>query len=151
GPSCAAKAMAAPNREEAMGFYIRKSVSAGPFRFNLSRSGLGVSVGVKGFRIGSGPRGNYVHMGHGGLYYRASLGSPRKASGVRNLGSTPYRPAQSPSPEDPLSPVEIGDVLEMMPSNGSEILRQINETMGRLRFWPWVLGGGLASSLVLAG
>ena len=37
-----------------MGFYIRKSISAGPFRFNLSGSGLGMSVGVKGLRIGSG-------------------------------------------------------------------------------------------------
>jgi hypothetical protein len=46
--------------------------------------------------------------------------------------------------------VEIGNVLEMVPSNGSEIVRQINEKMGRVRFWPWVLGGGLASSMVLA-
>jgi len=127
-----------------MGFYIRTSVSAGPFRFNLSRSGLGVSVGVKGFRIGSGPRGNYVHMGRGGLYYRASLGRPRRVSGVRNLGSTPYPPAQSPLPAAPLSAVEIGNVLEMVLSNGSEIVRQINEKMGRVLFWPWVLGGGLA-------
>ena len=135
-----------------MGFYIRKSVSAGPFRFNLSGSGLVVSVGVRGFRIGSGPRGNYVHMGRGGLYYRASLGSPRRVSGVSNLGSTRYQPAPSPGrPEDSLSAVEIGHVLEMVPSNFSEILRQINETMGRLRLWPWVLGGGLASSVVLAG
>ena len=134
-----------------MGFYIRKSVSAGPFRFNLSRSGLGVSVGVKGFRIGSGPRGNYVHMGRGGLYYLASLGRPRRASSIKNLGSTPYLPAQSPLPGAPLSGVEIGNVLEMVPSNGSEIVRQINEKMGRVRFWPWVLGGGLASSAVLAG
>jgi Protein of unknown function (DUF4236)/Putative peptidoglycan binding domain len=134
-----------------MGFYIRKSVSAGPFRFNLSRSGLGVSVGVKGFRIGSGPRGNYVHMGRGGLYYRASLGSPRRASDVRDLGSIPYPPTQSPLPGDPLAAVEIGNVLEMVPSNGSEIVRQINEKMGRVRLWPWVLGGGLASSVVLAG
>lgn len=133
-----------------MGFYIRKSVSAGPFRFNLSRSGLGVSVGVKGFRIGSGPRGNYVHMGRGGLYYRASLGRPRRASGGRNLGSTPYPPAQSPLPGDPLATVEIGNVLEMSPSNGSEIVRQISEKMGRVRLWPWVLGGGLASAVVLA-
>jgi Protein of unknown function (DUF4236) len=134
-----------------MGFYIRKSVSAGPFRFNLSRSGVGVSVGVKGFRIGSGPRGNYVHMGRGGLYYRASLGRPRRSSGLRNLGSTPYRPAQSPLPGDPLAAVEIGNILEMVPSNGSEIVRQINEKMGRVRFWPWVMGGGLAGSVVLAG
>ncbi len=51
-----------------MGFYIRKSISAGPFRFNLSGSGIGLSVGVKGFRLGTGPRGNYIHMGRGGLY-----------------------------------------------------------------------------------
>jgi hypothetical protein len=27
---------------------------------------------VPGFRVGAGPRGNYVHMGRHGLYYRAS-------------------------------------------------------------------------------
>jgi hypothetical protein len=134
-----------------MGFYIRKSVSAGPFRFNLSRSGLGVSVGVKGFRIGSGPRGNYVHMGRGGLYYRASLGGPRKGRGLRNPGTTTYPPAQPPFSGDPLSAVETGNLLEMVPSNGSEIVQQINEKMGRWRLWPWVLGGGLASSAALCG
>ncbi|MFQ2071491.1 DUF4236 domain-containing protein [Aeromonas veronii] len=56
-----------------MGLYLRKSVSVGPFRFNLSKSGVGVSAGVKGLRIGTGPRGNYVHIGMGGLYYRKSL------------------------------------------------------------------------------
>ena len=54
-------------------FYLRKSLKAGPFRFNFSKSGVGVSVGVKGLRIGSGPRGNYIHAGVGGFYYRASL------------------------------------------------------------------------------
>jgi hypothetical protein len=28
----------------AMPFYIRKSIKAGPFRFNLSKSGIGVSA-----------------------------------------------------------------------------------------------------------
>jgi Protein of unknown function (DUF4236) len=46
-----------------VGIYIRKSVRAGPFRFNLSKSGVGVSAGVPGFRIGTGPRGNYVFAG----------------------------------------------------------------------------------------
>jgi hypothetical protein len=31
-----------------MGFYVRKSLKAGPFRFNLSKSGVGVSAGVPG-------------------------------------------------------------------------------------------------------
>jgi hypothetical protein len=50
-----------------MGFYVRKRLRAGPFRFNLSKSGLGVSAGVPGFRVGTGPRGNYVHVGKGGV------------------------------------------------------------------------------------
>lgn len=40
--------------------YIRNSISAGPFRFNFSKGGVGVSVGVKGLRVGTGPRGHYV-------------------------------------------------------------------------------------------
>lgn len=35
-----------------MGFYYRKSVNLGPFRVNLSKSGVGNSVGVRGFRFG---------------------------------------------------------------------------------------------------
>jgi hypothetical protein len=35
-------------------FYLRKSLRAGPFRLNLSRSGIGLSVGVPGFRVGAG-------------------------------------------------------------------------------------------------
>ena len=40
-----------------MGFYYRKSVNLGPFRVNLSKSGLGYSVGGRGFRVGTTPRG----------------------------------------------------------------------------------------------
>ncbi len=61
-----------------MGFYVRKSLKAGPFRFNLSKSGLGISTGVPGFRVGSSPRGNYVRMGTRGVYYRSSL-NPKQA------------------------------------------------------------------------
>ena len=70
-----------------MGFYLRKSISAGPFRFNLSGSGLGLSVGVKGFRVGTGPRGNYVHMGRDGLYYRASFGGAHRPPKTTNTSS----------------------------------------------------------------
>ena len=35
-----------------MGFTYRKSVSIGPFRVNVGRSGVGYSVGGKGFRTG---------------------------------------------------------------------------------------------------
>lgn len=57
-----------------MPFYIRDSISLGPFRINLSKSGLGISAGVKGFRVGTGPKGHYIHAGMNGVYYRKTLG-----------------------------------------------------------------------------
>lgn len=40
-----------------MGFYYRKSVNLGPFRVNLIKSGVGYSVGGRGFRVGTTARG----------------------------------------------------------------------------------------------
>ncbi len=58
-----------------MGFYYRKSISAGPFRVNLGRSGIGYSIGGKGFRTGVSSRGRtYTNMSipGTGIGYRAS-------------------------------------------------------------------------------
>ncbi|TRO83884.1 DUF4236 domain-containing protein [Trichloromonas acetexigens] len=66
-----------------MGFFIRKSFRAGPIRFNLSKSGIGVSAGVKGARVGVGPRGAYVAGGRGGLYFRETIGGSSARSGNR--------------------------------------------------------------------
>jgi hypothetical protein len=63
-----------------MGLYLRKSFRAGPVRFNLSKNGLGLSAGVKGARIGVGPRGTYVHAGRHGLYYRKHISSGQSRS-----------------------------------------------------------------------
>lgn len=35
-----------------MGFFFRRSISFGPFCINFSKSGIGASVGVRGFRTG---------------------------------------------------------------------------------------------------
>ncbi len=40
-----------------MGFSYRKSANLGPFRVNLSKSGVGYSVGRPGFRTGVSARG----------------------------------------------------------------------------------------------
>ena len=37
---------------EAMGWNLRRSVNLGPLRLNASKSGIGYSVGVRGFRVG---------------------------------------------------------------------------------------------------
>ncbi len=61
-----------------MGFQYRKSLNFGPFRVNLSRSGLGYSVGGKGFRMGRSPRGRsystFTLPGTGVSYRKRGLG-----------------------------------------------------------------------------
>lgn len=62
-----------------MGFYYRKSVGLGPFRVNLSKSGVGYSVGTRGFRTGVSPSGRRYttfNLPGTGLSYR-----PPKAQG----------------------------------------------------------------------
>lgn len=66
-----------------MGFYFRKSFKCGPIRFNLSKSGLGASIGVKGLRYGINAKGKeYVHAGRYGLYYRQEFSDSDKEYSV---------------------------------------------------------------------
>ena len=139
-----------------MPFYLRKSVKAGPFRFNLSKSGLGLSVGVKGLRFGTGPRGHYVHAGRGGLYYRASLEGGRRAQ------SPPLREAVTPGPRVPISraerdvdmvPVSSGDVLQMTDERFGGLLDELNAkqaTMSLAAVLGWS-GAAIGTFATLAG
>lgn len=40
-----------------MAWRFRKSLKLGPLRFNLSKSGIGTSIGVRGFRVGTDAKG----------------------------------------------------------------------------------------------
>jgi Protein of unknown function (DUF4236) len=69
-----------------MPFYIRKSIKFDPFRLNFSKSGVGVFAGIKGARIGANARGKkYVHLGHGGIYYRQLYRTTVRAKVLRRL------------------------------------------------------------------
>src|SRR5262245_15722596 len=87
-----------------MGLFLRKSFSAGPVRFNISKSGLGMSTGVKGLRIGTGPRGAYIAGGRGAVRFRQSLtGSASRSSASR---SKTVPTAQSTAPNSLLKRVQ---------------------------------------------
>ena len=58
-----------------MGLYYRRSFSSGPFRINLSRSGVGYSIGGRGFRTGVSARGRRytnISLPGTGIGYRTS-------------------------------------------------------------------------------
>ena len=119
-----------------MGFYARKSLRSGPFRFTASTSGLGVSAGVPGFRAGTGPRGNYVSVGAGGLTYRTTRVHPRRSTRAATL---------TPSP--PRYDVEMQDVTgatihELVPTGRGDIVEQLNSAAA-YRSWTWPIFGVL--------
>src|SRR6185369_12343663 len=133
-----------------MGFYIRKSVRVGPLRFNLSKSGIGVSAGIPGFRLGMGPRGNYIHAGRGGFYYRATLPSGRSTRTAPSQSGTRYTHA-IPTTDPTLGPevaIDSGSVLAMRDESAADLLAELNEKRQRWRVWPIVL---VVSALGLVG
>ncbi len=137
-----------------MPFHLRSSVKAGPFRFNLSKSGVGISVGVRGLRVGTGPRGHYVHAGRNGIHYRASLGGRGRP---RPEAERPKKSALSPtlpSAPDGVAMVEIesGDVLAMRDAASGELNDELNDRQRRWRFSTMLcLAGGIAALAVAFG
>lgn len=128
-----------------MGFYIRKSIKVGPLRFNLSKSGVGVSAGVKGFRVGMGPRGNYVHMGQGGLYYRATITAPSSPRPNVTSEITPQIPNNT---HDELVEIESADVAKIVDSSSQELLNEISQKRKIPRIWPGVAALGMLVWLI---
>src|SRR6185295_15117 len=113
-----------------MGFYLRKSIRVGPLRFNLSGSGIGVSAGIRGLRFGVGPRGNYVHMGRSGIYYRATI----PVSGGAGARSHKSRGPEIPTgTHEPLQEIESGDVSQIVDSSSADLLKELNEKHRRVR------------------
>jgi hypothetical protein len=131
-----------------MGFYLRKSISVGPSRFNLSKSGVGVSAGVKGLRFGVGPRGNYVHMGRAGLYYRATIPqqvspSPESRPAVPNAA-----PPVPPGTHAPLQEIESADISRIVDSSSRELLNELNQKQQKVRHFPFVAVGSAIFLLI---
>src|SRR5580658_8587079 len=117
-----------------MGWYLRKSFSFGPLRLNLSKSGLGYSFGVKGARIGTGPRGSYIHMGRYGLYYRQSLGTAAPYPDTR-VDHSPYSPAESVGTA---TIIPTADVTRLQEGSAEGLLDYIREQHRKASIAPWV-------------
>lgn len=104
---------------------------------------MGVSTGVKGLRIGTGPRGNYIHMGRGGLYYRKTL--PAGTMPDTRHGSDGLKQDVGDPGHEVLREIESGDLSSMFDSSSEELVEELNRKRRRWRLWPGclVVGTGL--------
>lgn len=138
-----------------MGLSFSKSVKLGAVRFNFSGSGIGISTGIKGLRIGTGPRGAYISGGFAGFRYRQSLG--RSASARRPAGTMRASPPASgleelPAPAPTIVATmehEAMNVLELEDSTSDALLQSMNEQRGKMDRWPAALAGLAILYLVL--
>jgi hypothetical protein len=128
-----------------MGFYLRTTLKAGPFRFTLSPSGLGVSAGVPGFRVGTGPRGNYIRVaGLGTTYFGGQTPTPTARGGL---------PMTSPAPlNDGVVMHELAGtpVQHLVAAHPSDLINQIQAAARRRLLWPWVTAAVALLALVAA-
>jgi tetrahydromethanopterin S-methyltransferase subunit G len=120
-----------------MSFYIRKSVKFGPIRFNISKSGIGVSTGVKGARIATGPSGTYIHLGRNGVYYRQKI----DLSVTSNESTTP-KTSNASNNSNFVNAENIN-----IDSTNKDTVAQINSRIGQPAF-AWIIG---ILSTLLAG
>jgi Protein of unknown function (DUF4236) len=134
-----------------MGIYLRTSLKAGPFRFNLSKSGIGVSAGVPGFRVGTGPRGNYVRVGAGGVSYRATLASRTAASRATTADPRFERPGlpMAGTGNVVVQDIPTATIQELQSSNPSMFIEQLQAAARRRSLWPWVAALALLVSAPL--
>jgi hypothetical protein len=106
-----------------MGFFFRKSASIGPFRLNLSKSGVGASFGVKGARLTMTPRGTtYITVGSHGFYYRETI-SHGKAIHDNRLPSPPLVPPPSVASDE----IRTADVADLIDSSSEALVGHLNE------------------------
>lgn len=136
-----------------MPLFLRKSLRAGPLRFNLSKSGIGVSTGIPGLRVGLiGPRGHYVYMGRGGVYYRKTLNGGRATAPAPgppgqpgpSLALTPVLDASQPLLED----VTGATVIQMSASAPSDMVSQLTSSARATPVWQLATVGGLIIAVI---
>lgn len=118
-----------------MGWYLRKSIGFGPFRVNLSKSGIGYSFGVRGARIGANSRGTYIRMGRGSVYYQKYLHA--------NSGGQPSQPV--PLQPQPTADQELAEVIStasassLQDSSATELLHELTVHYRKQRIAPIVI------------
>jgi hypothetical protein len=72
-----------------MGFRFRKSIKAGPLKINMSKSGIGYSVGTKGARITKTAKGKTrvsANIPGTGVSYSTSVGKKRRSGSAQKGG-----------------------------------------------------------------
>jgi hypothetical protein len=134
-----------------MGWSFHRSLNFGGLRLNLSKTGIGASVGVKGFRYGISPNGRrYVRCGMDGIYYQQTLSPghrPRSLQNGRSPSSTPnYNVAQNAT--GPMQTIRSAEASTIVDSTSAGLINEIQHRLNTPRWHVWATAIGLAVVLL---
>ncbi|BBX84090.1 hypothetical protein MAUB_19630 [Mycolicibacterium aubagnense] len=97
---------------------------------------------------GTGPRGNYVHMGRGGVYYRATLGGSSPHQAAVRLPSPQWLPADVRPSGIVMEDVTGSTAMELAPTGGGDIVEQLNAAAARTPWGWWAVAASVLLGLV---
>ncbi len=119
---------------------MRKSISFGGFRFNLSNSGVGASVGITGLHFGKNTKGNYVHLGQNGMFYRSALHQKRiPLNIIDNQQALSHLNPNIQEQQLLFHEIKSKRTALLTDSSSKELIDEINSKRKKLSFWPFAI------------
>jgi hypothetical protein len=139
-----------------MGLSLRHSIRVGPLRVTFSKSGIGVSTGIRRIRPWTALCAVRVHVGTRGLQYHQSLGGSRSnaiagPTGARRKGRRSRgAPVADTSPR-PIQVIDGAAVLTLTAGSADGVLDQIRRSHATPAIGPWAVGGAILVFLMTLG
>ena len=118
-----------------MGFTFRKSFKIGKLlNVSVSKSGIGVSAGVKGFRIGTGPKGNYVSMSKSGIGYKKYFGGKKKTTTDKKKSTTSKTNSVANTSNKNIDDISTYNTENVVDSSSRELIETIRKNRSKILF-----------------
>jgi hypothetical protein len=107
-----------------------------------------MSTGTKGFRYSVGPKGAYINIGAGGIYYRKKIGGNRTVqSSPRSRFQEPIQEQLYQGEQEEFATVNASELVD---ASSQEIIDQINQNMRQAARAPFVRWGAVIAACLVA-
>jgi tetratricopeptide (TPR) repeat protein len=130
-----------------MGFRMRKSIKVAPgVRLNVSKTGVGASVGAGGVRYSahsSGRRTVSARSGVPGVYYQESVGGGRSKGSGSSAGAAGAQPVGPASPKKPglFAPKGEKELYKAVKAQDAEAIKRVGEQHPDFRLGSYSIAG----------
>ncbi|HLF88151.1 MAG TPA: hypothetical protein VI451_04345 [Anaerolineales bacterium] len=113
-----------------MSFYSKASLRAGPFRYELTNSGISISTAFPGLRQSISPRGHFITIEKGDSSFRATE--------LENIDIR-HAVASTQNRAHPEGVIDTINVLELQDSSSTDLILELNNKHKKAQFFHLVV------------